>query len=219
MIHVILVEPEHPGNIGACARAMKNFGFRSLILIEPKSGITEEARKRAKHAQDILSKARIEQYVFLDSLDLLIGTTAKVGTDYNIPRAAISPKELGKTLSKKQNIGLIFGREGTGLTNEEIARCDIVVSIPASAKYPTLNISHALAIILYELSSQKIKDIPLAGRKEKDLLASYAEKSTKTLDLGAKRTTISKVWKRVIGKSMLTKREAFSLMGYFRKIK
>jgi len=158
MIHIILMEPENPGNLGAIARVMKNFGFMSLILINPKLEVDETARCRAKHAQDILDNAKIKDVSYLKKMDLLVGTTAKVGTDYNIPRSPLSPKDLAAKVNPKQKIGLLIGREGIGLTNEEIMMCDFTVTIPANPDYPTLNISHALAILLYELSSMQDKN-------------------------------------------------------------
>jgi len=86
MIYIILMEPENEGNVGAIARVMKNFGFKNLVMINPKTEITEVTKARAKHAQDILNNAKITNSSFLKTMDTLIGTTAKVGTDYNITR-------------------------------------------------------------------------------------------------------------------------------------
>jgi tRNA/rRNA methyltransferase len=224
MIHIILIEPEHSGNLGAVARVMKNFGFTRLVLIDPKTEITEETRRRAKHAQDILRKTLITDSSFLDGLDTLIGTTGKLGTDYNMYRSALTPKELPKFL--KGNVGIIFGRESSGLSNDEIKRCDFMVTIPASKRYPTLNISHALAIVLYELFQQQPKQksnshLRYATRKDKDVLLHYIDETIASLSFStqAKRLTQKTAWKRIIGKSVLTKREAFTLMGFFRKIR
>ena len=96
MISVVLIEPENQGNIGAVARAMKNFGFSDLILINPKCRIGKEAKNRAKHSQEILNKIKIKNKDYLKNFDYLIGTTARLGTDYNIPRSPLYPDELQK---------------------------------------------------------------------------------------------------------------------------
>ena len=93
MIYIVLIEPEIEGNIGAIARSMKNFGLKNLILINPKADHTsDEARCRAKHAQDILDNIKIKDISFLKTMDNVFGTTAKLGTEYNIPRTPITPE-------------------------------------------------------------------------------------------------------------------------------
>ena len=94
MISVVLVKPSHPGNIGAVARAMKNFGLKNLVLIDPKCKIDEEAKKRAKHANDILKKTKVIKFEDLKKFHTVIATTAKLGSDYNIPRSPLHPDQL-----------------------------------------------------------------------------------------------------------------------------
>jgi tRNA/rRNA methyltransferase len=222
MIEIILVEPENPGNVGAVARVMKNFGFDSLVLINPKiNHLCTEARNRAKHAQDVLEKAIVTDWSHVKQLDLKVATTARVGTVYNINRASLTPHELRDKLNKGK-IGLIFGREGTGLLNKEIAECDFTVTIP-TAKYGSLNLSHAVAVMLYEISKgqhAKKGSVP-ASPKEKEVLFSLIDDAVNKMGFGTKEKmdTQIKTWKRVIGKSMLTKREFFVLAGFFRKLR
>ena len=148
MITIILIEPEHPGNIGAVCRVMKNFDFDKLVLVNPKCKIDEELKNRAKNAQDVVKKIKIVKKI--PKYDLLVGTTAALGTDYNVSRTPIMPDIFAAKVDSR-NIGLVFGREGEGLHNNELEKCDIVVSIPTSKKYQALNISHAVSIMLYEL--------------------------------------------------------------------
>jgi tRNA/rRNA methyltransferase len=223
MIDIILMEPENSGNIGAVARVMKNFGFSRLILIDPKAKITEETKKRAKHAQDVLKKAKTVKKDHLKTYDILIGTTSKLGTDYNIYRSPLTPKDLTR-IDQKKKVGLLIGREGIGLTNAEVKRCDLIITIPSSRSYPALNISHALAIILYELFQQKANKsnshIKPATRKDKDILLDYIDAALDKMRFSTKEKAQTQriVWKRIVGKSMLTKREAYALMGFFRKL-
>ncbi|MBN2457786.1 RNA methyltransferase [Candidatus Woesearchaeota archaeon] len=226
MLYVILIEPENPGNIGAIARVMKNFGFKNLVLINPVADISSsEAICRAKHAQDVLKRAIVADWSFLDKMDYLAGTTAKLGTDYNIPRSPLTPDKLAEKANTKKKLGLVIGREGKGLSNKEIGLCDFIVTIPAQAKYPTLNISHALGILLYEIYKINGKDrsdshIETAGRRYKDVLNKRVAGLLEQMEFATpeKKQTQKVVWKRIFGKAMLTKREAFAVLGLFSKI-
>lgn len=227
MISVILVEPETEGNIGAIARVMKNFDFKELVLINPKADcLGREALDRATHAKDILKKAKVKDFSYLKRFDYLIGTTAMLGSDYNIPRNPLTPEQLAEKISKVNGkIGILIGREGTGLNNEEIKKCDFVVAIPTSKKYPTMNISHAVSILLYELFKRlgngKIDDhINFATKKDKEIILRYVDKALDRMEFSTKekKETQRIVWKRIVGKAMLTKREAFALIGFLKKL-
>ncbi len=226
MISVILIEPSKSGNLGAIARVMANFGFDSLILVNPKCKKTaKEAIKRAKHGLYVLKKAKVVKK--MPKMTTLVATTAMLGTDYNIPRSPISPAQFAEIIPEKtdRNIGLVFGREGPGLRNDEIMACDFVCTVPSSSKYPTLNLSHSVAIVLYELSKKlqvkKVSEhILFATDIEKEQLNKMLEKTLKRLSFTTeqKRDTQRMVWKKMIGKSFLTKREAYALMGFFKKL-
>jgi len=226
MISVILVEPKTSGNIGAIARVMKNFGFNDLILVNPKcKHLNKEALDRASHAKEILKKAKVNKKI--PKLDYLIATSSCLGTDYNIPRSPISPKQASEKISKtKKNVGFVFGREDHGLNNKEILECDFIVTIPTDEKYPVMNLSHSVAVVLYEISKnlkgKKIgENILEVGKKEKDALLKIINKKIDKISFSTeeKKKTQKVVWKRLLGKSFLTKREAFALFGFFRKIK
>ena len=225
MISIILIQPENSGNIGAVARAMKNFGVNNLVIIHPKVKVnTITSRKRSKHAVDIIKKAKVKDINFLKKFDCLIATTAKLGTDYNIPRSPISPEQLTKITNKRSNIGLVFGRESKGLTNKEIALCDFLVSIPTSKDYPSMNLSHAVTILLYELFKNKeniASHITPASKIEKQQLMKNINQILNKLKFttDSKKQTQKTIWKRILGKSFLTKREAFALIGFFKKLK
>jgi len=230
MIEILLLEPRKQENIGSIARVMKNFSFNKLILINPKCKVGLTAYKVAKHGKDVLKVAKIVDITYFKKLDYLIGTTAILGTDYNIPRNPIDPEQLAskikKIINKKIKIGLLIGREGSGLNNEEINLCDILVTIPASKIYPTLNVSHATTILLYEIfktinDDKSNSHINFASKNEKDIILKYINQTLNGMEFATKekKDTQKKVWKRVIGKAMLTKREAFSIMGFLRKLK
>ncbi len=226
MIHVVLIEPQEPGNIGAIARAMKNFSVTSLILVNPQCDhLSKAATDRATHAKHILTNAKIKTFKEVLNYDYVIGTTAKLGTDYNIPRSPLTPQQLAKKTSKVQrNIALVFGREDRGLTNEEILTMDYIVTIPATT-YSTLNLSHAVTIILYELfqarKEKKHNDHihPIRKEEQRQILKIIDEKlATMHFATPTKKETQRKIWKRVVTKSNMTKREAYALIGFLKKL-
>ncbi|HII17570.1 TPA: RNA methyltransferase [Candidatus Woesearchaeota archaeon] len=226
MITVVLIEPMSPGNIGAIARAMKNFCLTRLLLLNPQCDPkADEALKRAMHAKDILNKARTITKKDLQRFDVVIGTTAKVGTDYNLTRSPILPSQLAQKLNPKAHAAILLGREDTGLTNEELQLCDITITIPSGDSYKALNISHAAAIIFYELyraqgENGHAQKYPPASAKEKEVMLAYINGILAKLAFSkpTEKATQEKAWKRVLGKSFLTRREAFALMGFFRKV-
>ena len=226
-ITVILLEPETSGNIGSIARAMANFDFKDLLLINPKCEVDSESRRFAKNAQDILKNARVRDFKALKKFDFLIGTTSKLGRDYNISRTPMMPGEFARKMAeiKGKKVGLVLGREGDGLYNHEIHMCDFIVTIPTSKDYDSMNISHALAILLYELKKQELsgeimKRYTPMGEPEKRQAMRLLEETLNTMEFGTeeKRDTQRKMWKRMITKAMLTRREAYALMGYLKKV-
>lgn len=219
MINVVLIEPKLKENVGFIARSMKNFGLKSLYLINPKCDLKNI--KTAKHASDIIKKAKVISFKDLKKFDYIIGTTAKIGGDYNINRVPLKPGDL-KLPNKK--IVILFGREDSGLKNKEIEMCDFVVTIPTSKKYGSMNISHAATIIFYELFKNKksiSSHIKYAGKKEKDVLLKQINVLLDNMNFSqkSKKETQIKVWKRLMGKAFLTKREIFALFGFFKKLK
>ncbi len=226
MVEVILIEPENPGNIGSIARAMKNFGLKDLTLINPRcSHANIDAMRMAKHAKDILENAVIKPQDYLKKAPLMVATTARLGNDYNLPRTPITPAQLAERVSLKDNISLVFGRESSGLKNEEIAMADLIVHIPAGKKYISLNVAQAAGIVFYELfqASGRIKSsshYPGATRRHLKVIAGYFDEVLDKLQFPTvqKRETQRILWKRIMARSFLTRRESFGVMGFLKKM-
>jgi len=236
---VILIEPENPGNTGAICRVMKNFEFNKLILVDPKFKTSStELKNRAKWANDLVDKIKIIKKYDSKTLqklrkgfDYLIATTARLGRDYNILRSPITPSQLAERISelnlkKDVNIGIVMGREGSGLNNDEISLMDFTVTIPTSRKYGTMNLSHATTIILYEIFKKISEEniishiTPISEQEKKQLMKLLDESMDKMHFLNEdKKDTQRMVWKKMIGKSFLSKREAYALMGFLKKVK
>ncbi|MEG3224338.1 MAG: RNA methyltransferase [Methanobacteriales archaeon Met13] len=227
MFDVVFVEPESPGNVGFMARAMKNFGLNRLVLINP-CHIGEEAQYHAMHAQDVLENCKtypsLSQFLEETGIDFKVGTTGTAGGSYNVHRIAVTPEKLADSINLDSKVALIFGREGDGLTNHEIDLCDVVVTIPTSNDYPIMNISHAAAVIFYELY-KKVKIYPIgdvreSSRQEREDITRYMDQILGDLDYPPhKHQTTLTIFRRILGRAFITGREAHTMKGVFRKIK
>lgn len=226
MYKLILVEPESEGNIGFIARLMQNFGFKELIMVNPKFKIGEEAKKRAVHAQEILEEAKIYKSFekSVKELDMIVGTTGVKTTDQNFLRKGVPPEKISKNISNSKNkIGFVFGRESTGLTNNELKKCDLVVKIPSSEKYPVLNLSHAVGIVLYEVYKQEIRDEKKTSgisSQEKQILENLYKGILEKFDYpNKKREQLDRCLKNIFNRSFIYQEEAHRLIGFFKDVK
>lgn len=227
MIYVVFVEPESPGNIGFLARTMKNFGFSNLVLINP-CELENEAYYQAMHAKELIRNHKdytsLEEFIEKENIEFTVGTTRMAGGSYNVSRIAITPENFADSLNINAKTAIVFGREGNGLSNEEVSLCDVVVTIPTDENYPVLNISHAAAIILYEIFKIKKKypreELEAATKAEKELLIEEMENLIKYTGYPPhKMKTSSTVFKRVIGRAFIAGREAHTLIGTLRRIR
>ena len=162
-VRIVLVEPSHPGNIGGAARAMKTMGLKSLYLVRPARFPDPQADWRAARAVDVLAAAKV-----VDSLDEAIGECVlAVGTSARsrrIPLPLADAQTVASRLAREyagQPVAILFGRETSGLTNEELQRCQLHLSIPASPEYPSLNLAMSVQVVCYELF--KARSAPQAG--------------------------------------------------------
>ncbi len=219
---IILVEPKYGGNVGATARVMMNFGFNKLYLVNP-CKLDEECYTRAMHANSILENAHIFP-TFKDSIkkmDYLVATSSiEHKKDKRHLRNSISIENLAKRIFDIEGkIGLVFGREDYGLYNEEIAACDVMLKIPTSESYLSLNLSHAVSIVLYNLYI-KGEFIPKErrniGRVEKKKLYDFFSDLLEEINYPKhKRDNTKIMFKRVMGRAMPSKWEYHTLMGVF----
>lgn len=226
-LSVILIKPLYQGNVGAIARAMANFDLSNLIIIGS-FNVEEEARCRAKHANHILDNIRVCNSLndLKDDFDLLVATTGIVGTDYNIPRSPLTLSEAVqecKVLNAR--IGLVFGSEDSGLSSDDLLSCDFAMHVPTSTKYSVLNLSHAASIVFYEFfkisNPTNIRDNhKLASAREREELISVVDEVIDEMSFRASsdRETQRVVWRRIFGKSFLTKRELFAVIGFFKNM-
>ena len=182
-IEFVLVEPSHPGNVGAAARAIGTMGFENLALVKPTKHPHPESRARSSGALDILLNARV-----CDSLEeaiadssLVIGTTARQRR-ISVPIDAIheSTERIFKS-SLKQKVSIIFGPETSGLCNHDIDRCNRLVYIPTGETHSSLNLSMAVQVIAYQINlaffgvEEDLATRDLASGKEIELFYEHLE--------------------------------------------
>ena len=152
-IRIVLVNTSHPGNIGACARAMKTMGLSALTLVQPKIFPSAEAIARAAGAEDILDNASVCDSLgqALSGCVLVIGSSARART---IEWPLLIPRECASRLVQEAAhapVALVFGREHSGLSNEELDRCHFLTRIPANPAFASLNIASAVQVFAYEI--------------------------------------------------------------------
>lgn len=161
-ISFVLVEAAVPENIGAAARAINTMGFSDLRLVNPVNHLAEQAKWLAHGSLDVLEKASIfhEFNEAISDLDFIIGTTANKSRsakhDFYTPENAL--KIIDKKSATISKVGIVFGREESGLTNEELSKCDIASSIPLNKPYPSINLAQSVMVFAYIFSAMKTHD-------------------------------------------------------------
>ena len=219
---VAMLEPVSGLNVGYTARLLKNFGINNLVLISPQADL-KEARIYASHGSDVVETATISRFEdVIKQFDIIIGTTAITPSKpSNFERSIISINKAKETLNNTSNSKcLLLGRDTTGLTRNELSFCDMVINLPTGTNYPTLNVSHATAILLWELTtSTKNSDRgKISSRNERTkLVTAGKELASEALIPDYKVSLIENALKRIIGKSSLTSRECTLLLFLFSK--
>lgn len=250
MASVALVEPEFPLNVGYVARSMANFGLKELYIVAPRgkqvSFDLTEATVFSSHGKEVVAGAK-----FLDDMDslrkrfaILVGTTAIRGSRKSnitrktlglhgavpiVARAALShqSREVGK--STRGLLCFVFGRDTTGLKNEELKKCDYAVTISTQTMYNTLNISHAAAILFYAFSQHNLHELsPVPGEEEVSGKATTRTERERVIYLfqelalrsdfqDYKRDKLREAITRLLDRSNPSLRELYLLMGLANK--
>jgi len=169
-IRIVLLEPSHPGNIGAVARAMKTMGLSRLYLVQPKKFPHYEASKRAAGAASVLDSATVVASIdsAIDDCTAVLGTSVR---DREVSWPTFDPRKSAQKVvahllapgvvhlsdqslqsnNSQREVAILFGRESSGLSNREMDLCDSQIRIPANDDYSSLNLASAVQIIAYEL--------------------------------------------------------------------
>jgi len=223
---IILVEPQHPGNVGAVARAMINFGITDLALVNG-CEINNDGYARSKSGRPILENLKRFDTMekALADCDIAIGTSGiKPEGDKRWFRAPEDVKTINELISERLNPALIFGRENYGLYREELALCEATITIPTNPEYPILNLSHAVGIILYEIKrKEKVKTPKKRKAVSQDEFERLVDRIMNMLEgssyperrLDRSRTTL----RRLISRGNPDEGEYENLMGIFKAIR
>lgn len=167
-VKIVLVNTSHPGNIGAAARAMRNMGLQRLTLVEPLEFPSGVAVGRAASALDVLEGAEVVSDLkhALADCSLVIGTSAR---SRSIPWPMLTPEQSAQKIvqeSQQAEVALVFGREDSGLNNEELQQCHYHVQIPADEDYSSLNLAAAVMVLSYEIRKAVLKLADQSDREE-----------------------------------------------------
>ena len=166
-VRIVLVGTTHPGNIGAAARAMKTMAQDNLYLVNPKEFPSAAATARATGADDILANASMHHDLksAISDCQMVITTSARTRS---IPWPMVSPRECAEKLADSNvgDVAIIFGRENSGLSNEEMELGNLVLQIPTNADYSSLNLASAVQIICYELFLKRHADDGVAKEEK-----------------------------------------------------
>lgn len=226
-VSFILVEPTAPGNIGAAARALKNMGFSNLELVHPVLFHTGEARAMACGAGDVLEGARVHASIEKAVADksLVVGTTRRRGSRRGmiLPIGEVAPEIARAAAGNK--VAILFGNEHNGLSNDEIAACGLLATIPSDTRCPSLNLAQSVMLTAYELGrvGRRSASPPLASDREVRVLLSRVRQTLEVLgygrsgsrDLGA---DILLNIRRLIGRAGVTEWELRMIRGLCRRI-
>jgi TrmH family RNA methyltransferase len=232
-LEIILVGVTHPGNLGAVCRAMLNYGFSGLRLVQPRClPDDEEARNRAKHAGRILDQCTVFDSIESATQDcsMIIGTSGKreIGTKTSFRHFSYPWEMSERLLEFDGKVALIFGEEGKGLSTPELESCDFLVTLPTWEGYPISNLSHAVNVCVYELHKSRVtlgqgKDpalpniVPLQRNmnpKLKKILSKGIDELGQSLPgNNDRKTSFSHTLRRGLMRSMPTNDEATRLIG------
>lgn len=229
---VVLVRPEIAANIGSTARAMRNFGLSELVLVAPVADPADrEARRLSTHGEAILDSAQVVPTLddALSPCLFAAATSARTGGLYRTAAENWPEHVMPRLLAALADgpTALVFGPEPSGLTNEEIARCDALIHIPADEEYPAINLAQSVVICLYELRRQFLR--ANAAPADRDRPATDAERERMFLHLrsaleavhflfGDKADALMHAVRRLIGRANPTEQDVKLLHGLARQL-
>lgn len=229
---VVLVGTSHSGNIGAAARAMKTMGLTGLDLVAPECEVDEQALAMAAGARDVVESAVIHETLAgaLAESDLVLGLTARERRD-GVP--ALGPAEAATLIAAQPGgqLSVLFGRERTGLTNDELAFCHRLVHLPANPEYPSLNIAAAVQVMSYEIRCKRLGEpVGTTGSSSGEVIATGAHLEGLHTDLARlvertgysanqPREVLNRRLRNFINRSRPTRDEVNLLRGILKRIK
>jgi len=226
-LRIVLVRPHYSGNIGAVARAMRNFAVSDLALVDPAPLTREQADMMAVHARDVLDNMQVHTSLRTAVADcgLIVGTTCRSGL---YRESALTPRTLAPHIvaaAARNRVALVFGPEDSGLSNDDLRCCQWLVTIPTDSAYTSLNIAQAVLLCCYEvfLAAQEQTDITprlLAVAERQELM--YEKLKRALLKIGFLHRDnpehIMFALRRILGRAGLEERDVRIMLGMARQI-
>jgi TrmH family RNA methyltransferase len=161
-IRIVLVGTTHPGNIGACARAMKNMGVTDLALVNPLLFPHEDATARASGADDLLEQAKVVG-TLAEAISDCVYVAGASARSRSINWPCMEPKDCAARLieeSRQGTVAVVFGPEKSGLCNSDLDHCDTLLTIPTDPAFSSLNLAMAVQVLTYEIRAAQVIDKP-----------------------------------------------------------
>jgi TrmH family RNA methyltransferase len=225
-IRIVLCRPQHPGNIGSAARAMKTMGLADLRLVAPEKYPAPEAQWMATNAQDVLANSRTHPDVASAIQDCVAAFALSARTrEWELkvldPRAAAA-----RALSADGPVAFVFGNEQAGLTNDEVLACQYLVQIPANPEFTSLNLAQAVQVVAYELFMAAGPEAPRGKRGKmatvQDLEGLYAHLEQAAIGSGfldpESNSRLRTRWRRLFSRTELEREEVNILRGLLKAL-
>ncbi len=226
-VRIVLVEPRGAFNIGSVARVMKNMGITELALVNPVDFKNDEGFKGAVGARDVLENALV-----FDSLEeavkdtnLVVGTTRRSGKGRRISYTVEELSEKVFPVLENGKVSILFGREESGLLNRETDLCNILVTIPSSKDFPSLNLSHAVAVVCYKLfTDTMVEEVPYISKPvtnaEIEGLLDYIQSVFRDIGFFSKGTPryVIPLFRKIFGRALLDREEFDNLTYIFHRL-
>jgi TrmH family RNA methyltransferase len=167
-IRIVLVATQHPGNIGSAARAMRTMGFHELVLVAPERFPHPQARALASNALPVVEQARVVPTLAEAIADCgwVVATSARPRHLGDEPLTPWAFAETAQRRCTQAKVALVFGPERTGLSNEDLERCNAVVMVPTDPTYPSLNLAQAVQLLTWELRKAGLDEVPKVSSKQ-----------------------------------------------------
>ncbi len=217
-VRIVLVRPLHSSNLGLVCRVMKNFGFKELVIVQPakKPVKTKTAYMYAKHSKEVLQAARVVPSLeaAVSDCNVVVGTTGVPNRFHRQLKSCIPLSDVPKKLSG--SVAIVFGSEGSGLTDDESAQCDWQAYIAANVEHPVLNLSHAVAVVLHYLAGMSWQpDVELAPIGQRRILEKKFAELISDSPHVKDRPKVLRSFRKILGKSQASVDEVRTLMAGF----
>ena len=224
MLRIVLVEPREAGNVGAAARVMKNFGFGSLVIAGAHPELLPVSGWWASGADDVLGAARFTPTLLeaIEDAHVTVATSSLRGRTAGEPMTPGEVALLHASLDPEQTLALVFGREDSGLTGEELALCQRTAAVPTNPDFPTMNLAQAVGMFCFALSTiePQPRGRSLATAGEVERLHQHAQRLL--LEAGFLHTNnpdrIYDDLRTIVARADLDEREVTILLGIVRQL-